>query len=179
MFSKKILGKRRLPNEPLTQRFKDIAHSAQDRLNEIVVKICEYALKTNNTSNLCLSGGVALNCQTNLIVTEKTNLKNIYIPSAPNDSGVALGAAILESEKQGYKTEKLSHSYLGNEYKNSEIKKILIDNSLKFKEYEDPIHEASKDILNGDIVGWFSGKMEFGPRALGARSILADPRQKK
>lgn len=175
----KILGKRRLPNEPLTQRFKDIAHSAQNRLNEIVVKICNFALSSNNTSNLCLSGGVALNCQTNLIVTEKTNLKNIYIPSAPNDSGVALGAAILESENQGYKTEKLSHSYLGNRYKNEEIKKLLINHSLKFKEYEDPVDRAKKDILNGKVVGWFSGKMEFGPRALGSRSILADPRQQK
>ena len=168
-----------MPGEPFTQRFKDIANSAQSRLNEIVVKICKYALSSNNTSNLCLSGGVALNCQTNLIVSEKTNLHNIYIPSAPNDSGVALGAAILESEKQGYKTEKLTHSYLGNKYKNEEIKKLLNNHSLKFKEYDDPVQEARNDILNGKIIGWFSGKMEFGPRALGSRSILADPRQTK
>lgn len=174
----KILGKRRLPGEPLTQKYIDIANSGQQRLNEIVLKICKYSLGLTNSKNLCMAGGVALNCQTNLKLTEELDLNNIYIPSAPNDSGVALGAAILESERRGFKTNILSHAYLGPRYSNGIIKKMLKDQNIKFKECNYPFETCAEDILDGKITGWFNGKMEFGPRALGARSILADPRSK-
>ena len=174
----KILGKRRLPGQPISKKFIDIARSGQERLNEIVLNICKYALSETTSKNLCMAGGVALNCQTNLILTEKLNLNNIYIPSAPNDAGVALGAAILQSEKKGFKTSVLTHAYLGPKYSNSLIKKMLIDQNIKFKEYDNPTEIAANDILKGKITAWFNGRMEFGPRALGARSILADPRSK-
>ena len=174
----KILGKRRLPGKPISQRFIDIAHSGQERLNEIVFQICKYSLGLTTSKNLCMAGGVALNCQTNLVLTEKLDLNNIYIPSAPNDAGVALGAAILESEKRGFKTSTLTHAYLGPQYSNAYIKKMLTDKGIKFKEYDYPEEIAAKDILDGKITAWLNGRMEFGPRALGARSILADPRNK-
>ena len=90
-----------------------------------------------------------------------------------------MGAAILESEKQGFKTEVLTHAYLGPRYSNGEIRKMLKDNNISFKEMESTEDKAADDILDGKIIGWFNGRMEFGPRALGARSILADPRNKK
>ena len=145
----------------------------------MVIDICKYALSLTKSSKLCMAGGVALNCQTNLAITEKLKINDIYIPSAPNDAGVALGAAILESEKQGFKTDVLSHAYLGPKYSNAEISKILKDNNIRYKEFQSPNEMAANDILDGKIIGWFNGRMEFGPRALGARSILADPRNKK
>lgn len=175
----KLLGKRRLNGEPISQRFIDIAHSAQHRLNEVVIDICKYAVSLTKSKMLCMAGGVALNCQTNLAITEKLKINDIYIPSAPNDAGVALGAAILESEKQGFKTEVLTHAYLGPRYSNGEIRKMLKEYDISFKEMDSAEDKAADDILDGKIIGWFNGRMEFGPRALGARSILADPRNKK
>ena len=131
----KFLGKRRLNGEPISQRFIDVAHSAQQRLNEVVIDICKYALSLTKSSKLCMAGGVALNCQTNLAITEKLKINDIYIPSAPNDAGVALGAAILESEKQGFKTDVLSHAYLGPKYSNAEIRNSK-DNNIRYKEFQ-------------------------------------------
>jgi carbamoyltransferase len=174
-----ILGPRRIPGSKLNKRFINIAASAQKKLEDVLVYLVNAALKNIDSKNLCLAGGVALNCKANMEIANRCDIKKLYIPSAPNDAGVALGAALLHSEQLGIRTEKIDHVYLGSKYGNSEIFSILKNNNINFSEVNEPYISAGKDILKNKIVGWFNGKMEFGPRALGARSILANPSSKK
>jgi len=177
----KLFGRRRLLAERLEQRHADIAAALQQVTEEILVLLANYLHKQTGSENLCLAGGVALNCVSNSKLIEKTKFKNIYIQPASHDAGTALGAAyfIWNTILGNPRSFIMEHAFLGPEYSNSKIRKVLEKNNLKFTEHKDISKVAAKLISERNIVGWFQGKLEFGPRALGNRSILADPRYEK
>jgi len=170
--------------EPLTQFHMDIASSIQAVTEEIVLKITKSLSKSMESKNLCLAGGVALNCVANGKILKEEIYKNVWIQPAAGDAGGALGAAIgfwhqeLKNKRIVNKKDNMKGSYLGPLYENNKIEKILKDINANFNKYEENelINIIAKEIAQGKTIGWFQGRMEFGPRALGARSIIADPR---
>ena len=149
-------------------------------------KILQNIVSKNFSDNLVFSGGCALNSTANKILTDNQNLfKKTFINYAPGDNGGAIGAALVVAAKTG-KIKNSANPYLGNEYTNEEILKTLNDDNYNNKLHYELIDNQTKLIKlvaelisKGNIIGWFQGKMEFGPRALGNRSILADPRNPK
>jgi len=176
--------KRRIPEkENLTQFHMDIASSIQKATEEIVIKITRDIRKEYNIKNLCMSGGVALNCVANGKILNEKIFDNIWIQPASGDAGGSLGAALAywHIEKKNNKnntSDMMSGSYLGPQYNNEEIENDLKKVGAKFEKYSDEeiLIKTSKLLNEGNAIGWFQGKMEYGPRALGARSIIADPR---
>lgn len=182
----KLFGqKERRPDiDEIKQFHMDIASSIQTVIEEVILKIVKNIRKEYNIENLCLAGGVALNCVANGKIQREKIFKNIWIQPASGDAGGSIGAALgvwhsyLKNEKQNT-FDIMSGSYLGTEYSNTETYKILEDLGAKFIKYDnfsDLAKNIAKEISMEKAIGWFQGKMEFGPRALGNRSILADPR---
>jgi len=171
----KVLGKYRDKNEVIEQRHKDIAASLQRHTEEVVENIVDYSLKLANNENLCLTGGVALNCLSNSNLAAKGYAKNIFIPPFPNDCGTSIGAALAKQKSSSYIDLKLWTPFLGIEYSNEEISETLkiFQNQIEYTFIENPNKVGANLLADGNIIGWFQGKMEFGPRALGNRSILA------
>ena len=173
--------------ENITQFHMDIAASIQEVTEEIMIKLAKSIREEYGLKNLCLAGGVALNCVANGKILQKNIFENIWIQPAAGDAGGSLGAALaLWHIEQGNKrrinlNDAMNGSYLGGEYSQNEIEKELNNIGAIFQtyNYEDLIENTSEFISQEKAVGWFQGRMEFGPRALGARSILADPRSDK
>ena len=170
-------------NEKLTQFHMDIASSIQSVTEEVMTTLITSLRKEYNIKNLCLAGGVALNCVANGKILEKNIFDNIWIQPAAGDAGGSLGAALalwyleLKKERSSIKDE-MQGSYLGPSYSQSEIENQLnkINANFKILDENEIIEKTSESLKNGDAVGWFQGRMEFGPRALGGRSILGDPK---
>ena len=170
--------------EKIDQFHMDIAASIQKITEEIMIKLATSAQKEYGIMNLCLAGGVALNCVANGKILKEKIFKNMWIQPAAGDAGGALGAALAlwHIEKKNKRTvdplDSMSGSYLGPEYTQEEIEKELkrLGANFKILSEKDVIDQTSNDLSNGDAIGWFQGRMEFGPRALGGRSILGDPR---
>ena len=184
-----LFGKpvRKKEDELLTQFHMDIASSIQAVTEEIVVRLTKDIAKEYNVKNLCMAGGVALNCVANGKVLKKKIFQNIWVQPAAGDAGGSLGAALaywhqeLKNERIIDLTDSMKGSYLGPSYENPIIEKKLISLNANYKKCTD---DDLMDILANELskektVGWFQGRMEFGPRALGARSILADPRSER
>ena len=175
---------RKPDSEKLTQFHMDIAASIQEVTEEIIIKLANSIKKEYEINNLCLAGGVALNCVANGKLYEKNIFDKIWIQPAAGDAGGSLGAALalwhneLNQPRNVNLDDDMQGSYLGPEYDNKEIEKILneIGAVFEFKEDKDLISKTAEDLSNEMAIGWFQGRMEFGPRALGARSILGDPR---
>jgi carbamoyltransferase len=173
--------------EELTQFHMDIAASIQKVTEEIIIRLSRALRKEYNIKNLCLAGGVALNCVANGKILKSKIFDNIWIQPAAGDAGGSLGAALaLWYDEQGNErvvnnNDNMKGSYLGSEFSQDQIEKELRINGANFEtfNYEDLIDKTSDFLSNGKAVGWFQGRMEFGPRALGARSILGDPRSDK
>ena len=174
-------------NEKITQFHMDIAASIQKVTEEIIIKLVKSIRKEFKIKNLCLAGGVALNCVANGKILKEKIFKNIWIQPASGDAGGSLGAALAfwYIEKKNIRTtdlkDKMKGSYLGNDFDQETIEKELSSLGAKFDtfNYESLINNTAEFLSNEKAVGWFQGRMEFGPRALGARSILADPRSDK
>ena len=180
--------KRRNPeNEKLTQFHMDIAASIQKVTEEIMIKLVKSIRKEYGIKNLCLAGGVALNCVANGKILQEKIFDNIWIQPAAGDAGGALGATLaLWHIEQGNKrivnpNDSMNGSYLGAEYSQDQIEKELKSIGANFEtlNYDDLINQTSENLSNEKAIGWFQGRMEFGPRALGGRSILGDPRSEK
>jgi len=171
-------------NEDISQFHMDIGASIQKVTEDIMLKIAKNLRKEYGIENLCLAGGVALNCVANGKILKEKIFKNIWIQPAAGDAGGSLGAALgywyneLKMERSNKNIDSMRCSYLGPEYSNEKIKDILIDIGAKFESLEnDKLIDFTTDRLaEGKAVGWFQNKMEFGPRALGGRSILGDAR---
>ena len=184
-----LFGKKpRDPNEEeLTQFHMDIAASIQKVTEEIMVKLAISLKKEFNVSNLCLAGGVALNCVANGKILKEKIFDNIWVQPAAGDAGGSLGAALAlwHIEQNNPRTvnpnDDMQGSYLGPEYTQKQIEEQLNNVGAKYSilNEEDLIEKTSKDLSSGEAIGWFQGRMEFGPRALGGRSILGDPRSTK
>ena len=171
----KKLNKYKRKDGKITKEHEDIAATLQVSLEKAVLNLAELLYDQTGYKNLCLGGGVALNCKMNSVILNSDFVKNIYVPSSPNDAGVALGAALEIAAQNGQRFKKLNHAYLGPEYSDREIETELKRSNLKFESREDVERVAAELISRGNVIGWFQGRMEFGPRALGNRSILADP----
>ncbi len=173
----------RKPESPLTQFHKDVARSLQEITEEMMLKIVRYAKKVCPSENLCLAGGVALNCVANGKILKTGLFKDIFIQPAAGDAGGALGAAlaIWHKEYGGARLPKMEHAFLGNEYSNEEIESCLQAENLPYEKLNDAeLMETVSGLLEGEhVIGWFQGRMEYGPRSLGNRSILADARNKE
>jgi len=182
----KLFGKK--PRNPkkdkLTQFHMDIAASIQFVTEEIMVKLSKSIQHEYQIKNLCLAGGVALNCVANGKILKEKIFKNIWIQPAAGDAGGSLGAALamwhIENKNPRVSNidDSMKGSYLGNEFTQEEIEKELTSLGAIFEtyNYEEIIDKTSDFLINEKAVGWFQGRMEFGPRALGCRSILGDPR---
>jgi len=176
------------PNSWITDREMDLAASIQSVTEEIVLKITRSLAKETGAKNLCLAGGVALNCVANGKVLKDGAFKNIWIQPAAGDAGGALGAALCAyHHHQGQprhskgSSDHMKGSFLGPEYSDNEIQEWLTSVGARFEKLDEfeIIERTAKALADGKAIGWFQGRMEFGPRALGGRSILGDPRPPK
>jgi carbamoyltransferase len=184
-FNKLFDGPPRKPESELTQREMDIARSVQEVTEEVVLRIAKHIKKETGQKYLCLAGGVALNCVANGLLLRERIFDDIWIQPAAGDGGAALGAAVftwykyLEKERKADgRKDSQQGSYLGPEFENSYIADYLRNNRIPYTELsDDEIPERVADLIADEkVVGWFQGRMEFGPRALGGRSILGDAR---
>lgn len=171
-------GKARKKEEPFLQHHFDIAYSLQKVLEETVLQLVNWFQKETGEENLCLAGGVALNCVLNAVIRDYSNFKNIWVQPASGDSGTALGAALWISAQSMQTDEKpftMDHCYWGPEYSDEEVEKFLKWTKVPYRKLNNVAKETAKILAEDKIIGWFQGRMEFGPRALGSRSILASP----
>ena len=182
-FHKLFGNKPRIPNEKINQFYMDIASSIQNVTEEIMIKLAKSIRQTYNIENLCLAGGVALNCVANGKILKKNIFKNIWIQPAAGDAGGSIGAALAlwydgTNKRLINKCDDMKGSYLGPEFSQKEIEKELnlIGANFVTLDYKDLINQTAYNLSKEKIIGWFQGRMEFGPRSLGARSILADSR---
>ncbi len=172
----------RHPEEPLEERHMDLAASVQAVTEEVVLRVTRWLARTTGARKLCLAGGVALNCVANGKVAVDDAFDEIWVQPAPGDAGGAVGAALVAHydhvENRTPKRNGMHGAFLGPEYHQAEIEQTLSAARAQFHTLDESavLSRASADLADGKIVGWFQGRMEFGPRALGARSILADPR---
>jgi carbamoyltransferase len=176
-------GPPRKPETWMTEREFDIAASVQKVCEEVVLRMVNYIHKETGLTNLCMAGGVALNCVANGRVIRETPMKNLFVQPAAGDAGGAVGVAhylynTLEKKPRG---RAWTHAYLGPEYGDAEIREYLDGQGGKYRKLApaDLPRETARLLSEGNVVGWYQGRMEFGPRALGGRSILADPRDPK
>ena len=171
-------------NEQITQFHMDVASSIQKVTEDIMVKLAITLKKEFNLPNLCLAGGVALNCVANGKILKENIFKNIWIQPAAGDAGGSLGAALAlwhieqNNPRKVNKNDNMKGSYLGPEYSQNQIEEELRNAGAIFNTVneEDLLNKTVEDLSSGNAIGWFQGRMEFGPRALGARSIIGDPR---
>lgn len=178
-------GPPRTPEDPVSQREMDLAASIQAVLEEVILKMTRSLRNEFGIENLCLAGGVALNCVANGKILRDGQFKNIWIQPASGDAGGALGAALAayhihfnQPRVQNGTADSMKGGYLGPSYLNSEIEASLKKVGAQFESVceKDLIDQVTDALIDGKAVGWFQGRMEFGPRALGARSILGDAR---
>ena len=174
-------------HEKITQFHMDIAASIQKITEDIMIKLSKSIRKEYNIKNLCLAGGVALNCVANGKILQEKIFDNIWIQPAAGDAGGSLGAALAlwhieqDNQRKVNPDDSMRGSYLGLEFNQNQIEKELLSIGAKFEtiDYERLIDQTSEYLAKEKAVGWFQGRMEFGPRALGGRSILGDPRSNK
>lgn len=187
-FHKLFGGPPRVPETKLTQKEMDLARSLQEVTEEIVLKIGNHVYKETGLKDVCLAGGVALNCVANGRLLREGPFKNIWIQPAAGDAGGALGAALIGWYKYfnnprtaDGKTDQQKGSYLGPQFSDEEIYSFIQSKNLKAKKLNDDdlINTVADLIADEKVIGWFDGRMEFGPRALGARSIIGDARSPK
>lgn len=183
-----LLGEARKSGEPINHRHKDLAASIQKVYENALFNLLNFLYKKYKLDNLCIAGGCAMNSVANGKVYSETPFKKLYVQAAAGDAGGAIGAGyflyncILGNKRQFY----MDHAYWGPSFDNTFISKIITDNEVKFIDtkctYEllsenELIEQISLAISQGEVVGWYQGRMEWGPRALGNRSILGDPRR--
>ena len=176
-----VFGPARVPRSELEQKHSDLAASVQAVLEERYFEILNYVQRETGQKKLCLAGGVALNCVANGMVFEKTPFRDVYIQAASHDAGTSIGAGLYVSHQVLKQPRRfvMRHVYYGPEHSESDIRKELDDTGVHYHPLseEELVDRTARQIADGHIVGWFQGRMEFGPRALGNRSILADPRR--
>ena len=192
LYSKKLinlLGEEKTKKNKIEDFHKDLAHSTQKVYEEAFLNILNNLFKKYKNENLCISGGCGMNSVANGKILNNTNFKNIYVQPAAGDAGGSIGAAYASyfKDKKNKKNFQMTHSYWGTSFDDKQILKTINENEIKIKN-QNCKHEkilddeslckiVSKMISEGKVVGWFQDKMEWGPRALGNRSILGDPRR--
>jgi carbamoyltransferase len=184
MYSEQMVsrfGQPRKKDEPLTDYHKDLAASVQQITENTIFHIMESLQKKTGLKNICLAGGVAQNSVANGKIKTKTSFEHIYIPSAGHDAGISLGAALYVQHQilKKKRIPSIRSAYTGSQFNNEEIKQFLSSKNIAYHELSDNLlfDKITDCLINGGVAGWFTGRAEFGPRALGGRSIIADPRR--
>jgi carbamoyltransferase len=173
-----LLGPARAPESEIDERHKNIAYAVQDACELAMISVVRMAVEKTRCRNLCLAGGVALNSKGNGKIAASRLVDKIFVQPAASDEGVALGAALAPYLENGGRLPNnvMRHAYLGPAFDDSAIERALRTYKLSYTRLNDPAATAAELLSQGKILGWFQGRMEFGPRALGSRSILADAR---
>lgn len=173
----RYLGKEgRRPDGELSQYYRDVARATQDVLEDSIVSLAgRLQAYYPAVKNLCYAGGVALNCSANRKLLHSGRFDNIFVPPMASDRGLSVGCAFLGALDSGDRVQPLKSAYLGSAYSDDSIRDELTANGIKFREIEDPAETALDLIAENKIIGWFQGRSEAGARALGNRSILANP----
>jgi carbamoyltransferase len=174
-----IVGKRRTDSEELSEKHKNVARSAQDACEQALLAVLRRLTRQTGSRNLCLAGGVALNCKANGELLRSGLIDRIYVQPAAGDDGTCIGAALAVYQRLGLATPRkpIGHTYLGQEFSNEAIEQVLKTYKLSCARVSNAPRKGAELLAQNRLVGWFQGRMEFGPRALGNRSILADPRK--
>ena len=172
-----VVGKRR-NGEELGERHFNLARSAQDACEQAMLATLRRVTRLTGSRNLCLAGGVALNCKANGELLRSGLIDEIYVQPAAGDDGTCIGAAYAVYQKLGLPIPRkpIRHSYLGLEFNNEDIEQVLRVYKLPYRRVDNASRSAAVLLARNHLIGWFQGRMEFGPRALGCRSILSDPR---
>jgi carbamoyltransferase len=172
-----ICGPKRDPGSEITQRHMDIAAALQHITEKAMLHTANHLHALTGSENLCLAGGVALNCVANGKVLTQTGFEKIFVQPAAYDAGTAIGAALyyFYSNHKEHRRHKLNNTYLGDSYSDAQVIDVLKSSGVEFYKSDSPFEEVAGYLAEGKIVGWFNGRMEFGPRALGNRSILTAP----
>ena len=171
----KLLGEPRRKGEPITQRHRDIAAGTQMALENCAVSLITYLHNLTGLSNLCLAGGVALNCSANRVLAKLPFVKKLFVQPAASDRGLALGSALQAAKEAGESLKPINHVFFGPSQKEDSVIAALNLTGLVAEEVSNPAEVGAQLLAEGKILGWFQGRSEFGPRALGHRSILAHP----
>jgi carbamoyltransferase len=174
----KALGEPRVAESEIDERHKDIAYAVQDLCELAMSNVVRLAIQEAKSKNLCMAGGVALNSKANGKLVSSGLVENLFVQPAASDDGVALGAAVVTFIDGGRKLppRAMRHAYLGPAFDDEAIETAIKTYKLRSTKLSDTAATAAELLSQGKILGWYQGRMEFGPRALGARSILADPR---
>ena len=184
LYSEKMIGRfgePRKKDQPLSQYHKDLAASVQRITEELIFHLLNHLQHRTGLPSVCIAGGVAQNSVANGKLTRRTAFKNVYIPSAGHDAGISMGAALYVNNQLlgNPRSGPIWSAYTGSRFSNDEIEHLLQIREIDYTRYEDEelYNIVSDRLIEAGVVGWFNGRAEFGPRALGARSILADPRR--
>lgn len=172
MFLQKF-GQPRKPHEPILDIHKDIAYALQYITEKVILNLATTAQRLTKLDNLCIAGGVGLNCLANQKIAESKIFKKIFIQPASNDAGTSLGAAILCTNN--FKSIQFFNPFIGTNFSNIDLVSLLSKEKLNFYESKDLYKEVAKYLADGNIIAWYQDNMEWGPRALGNRSIIASP----
>jgi carbamoyltransferase len=174
-------GKERAKDELLSQHHMDLAASVQRMTEEVLFHLLNHLHRTTGLNRVCIAGGVAQNSVANGKITRNTGFREVYIPSAGHDAGISMGAALYVQHQllKMPRQEPIYSAYTGSRYTNDEIAAVLQEKGIAFTQMEDAqlYDKVTECLIGGGVVGWMSGRAEFGPRALGGRSIIADPRR--
>jgi carbamoyltransferase len=173
-----LLGAPREPESDISDQHKNIAFAVQASCEAAIMFVVKMGMKKTGSKNLCMAGGVALNSKANDKIVASGITENVFVPPAASDDGVALGAAMAPYlDGNGRLPNKpMRHGYWGPSFDDNAIQAMLPVCKIRHTKLSDPAATAAQLLSDGKILGWFQGRMEFGPRALGSRSILADPR---
>jgi len=174
----RLFGPVRAAESEITDQHKNIAHAVQEACEIAMMNVVKMAVQKTGSRNLCLAGGVALNSKANGKIAASGLVDKIFVQPAASDDGVALGAALAPYLDNGGKLPNcaMRHGYWGPSFDDAAIESVLKTYKLRYRRLEDVAPAVAELLAEGKIIGWFQGRMEFGPRALGSRSILADPR---
>jgi carbamoyltransferase len=170
------LGPARKPDQPIADFHRDVAWAVQDSCEQAEIAVITRAVSLTGCRNLCLAGGVALNSKANGLFLSRGLVDRIFIQPAASDDGVAIGAALAAPVAAGLSCAEMTNAYFGPQSTPEEIEALLRTYKIAYQRLENPAETAADLLVKGQLVGWYQGREEFGPRALGNRSILADPR---
>jgi carbamoyltransferase len=178
-----LFGQPRQAQEALSQFHKDLAASVQRVTEELIFYILKHLKEKTGMKNICIAGGVAQNSVANGKVAESTGFEGVYIPSAGHDAGISMGSALYQYNHvlNQPRAAAIYTAYTGSRFSNDEIEQFLHERNIAYKRLsDDELYDiVTNKLIEPGVVGWFNGRAEFGPRALGARSIIADPRNPK
>jgi carbamoyltransferase len=172
----KLTGVSRRSGKDMDEAYKQLAASAQFQLEKAMVALVKKYVAETGIRKVCMAGGVALNCLANQKIESLPEVEALFVQPASHDAGISLGAAYLASAERGITHfEKQTHTFFGNEFTDEEIAKTLKQCHINFTVEKNAVEMAARQLADNKVIGWFQGRMEFGPRALGNRSILANP----